>query len=97
WIVTLGAAARAIGLPAGRGHPVSETSPRIAMGLAAATVVAGPALGLVLAIVAMPALNDVMPSAIGVPAAGLASVVTVSTVLPALALFTPVLLLAVIA
>jgi hypothetical protein len=97
WIVSIIAAARAIGLPAGRGHPASETSPRIAMGLAAATVVAGPVLGLVLAIVAMPALNDVMPSVTGVPAAGLASVVTVSTVLPALALFTPVLLLAVIA
>ena len=97
WIVSIIAAARAIGLPAGRGHPASETSPRIAMGLAAATVVAGPALGLVLAVVAMPALNDVMPSATGVPAAGLASVVTVSTVLPALALFTPVLLLAALA
>jgi hypothetical protein len=67
------------------------------MGLAAATVVAGPALGLVLAILAMPALNDVMPAGTGVPAAGVASVVTVSTVLPALALFTPVLLLAVVA
>jgi hypothetical protein len=97
WIVTIIAAARAIGLPAGRGHPVSETSPRFAMGLAAATVVAGPALGIVLAIVAMPALNDVMPSVTGVPAAGVASVVTVSTVLPALALFTPVLLLGVLA
>jgi hypothetical protein len=97
WIVSIVAAARAIGLPAGRGHPASETAPRIAMGLAAATVVAGPALGLVLASIAMPALNDVMPAVTGVPAAGVASVVTVSTVLPALALFTPVLLLAVVA
>jgi hypothetical protein len=97
WIVTVIAAARAIGLPAGRGHPASETAPRVAMGLAAATVVAGPALGLVLAIFAMPALNDVMPAGTGVPAVGVESVVTVSTVLPALALFTPVLLLAVLA
>jgi hypothetical protein len=97
WIVSIIGAARAIGLPAGRGHPASETAPRVAMGLAAATVVAGPALGLVLAILAMPALNDVMPAGSGVPAAGVASVVTVSTVLPALALFTPVLLLAVVA
>jgi hypothetical protein len=97
WIVSIIGAARAIGLPAGRGHPASETAPRVAMGLAAATVVAGPALGLVLAILAMPALNDVMPAGTGVPAAGVASVVTVSTVLPALALFTPVLLLAVVA
>src|SRR6266851_1135881 len=97
WIVSMIGAARAIGLPAGRGHPASETAPRVAMGLAAATVVAGPALGLVLAVLAMPALNDVMPGEIGVPAAGVTSVVTVSTVLPALALFTPVLLLAIVA
>jgi hypothetical protein len=97
WIVSIIAAARAIGLPAGRGHPASETAPRVAMGLAAATVVLGPALGLVLTILAMPALADVMPGGIGVPAAGVTSVVTVSTVLPALALFTPVLLLAVVA
>jgi len=97
WIVSIIGAARAIGLPAGRGHPASETAPRVAMGLAAATVVAGPALGLVLEILAMPALNDVMPAGTGVPAAGLTSVVTISTVLPALALFTPVLLLAVVA
>jgi len=97
WIVTMIGAARAIGLPAGRGHPASETAPRVAMGLAAATVVAGPALGLVLAVLAMPALNDVMPAGTGVPAAGVASIVTVSTVLPALALFTPVLLLGLVA
>jgi hypothetical protein len=97
WIVSIIAATRAIGLPAGRGHPASETAPRVAMGLAAATMVLGPALGLVLTILAMPALADVMPGGIGVPAAGVTSVVTVSTVLPALALFTPVLLLAVVA
>ena len=97
WIVSMIGAARAIGLPAGRGHPASETAPRVAMGLAAATVVAGPALGLVLAVLAMPALNDVMPAGTGVPAAGVASIVTVSTVLPALALFTPVLLLGLVA
>jgi formate hydrogenlyase subunit 3/multisubunit Na+/H+ antiporter MnhD subunit len=97
WIVAMIGAARAIGLPAGRGHPASETAPRVAMGLAAATMVAGPALGLVLAIFAIPALNDVMPAGTGVPAAGVTSLVTVSTVLPALALFTPVLLLALVA
>jgi hypothetical protein len=96
-MVTVIAAARAIGLPAGRGHPASETAPRLAMGLAAATIVAGPVLGLVLAVLAMPALNDVMPAVTGVPAAGVSSVVTVTTVLPTLALFTPVLLLAVVA
>src|SRR6266849_4389246 len=94
WIVSIIAAARAIGLPAGRGHPASETAPRAAMGLAAATVVAGPALGLLLAVLATPAQADVMPGAAGLQGGGLSSVVTVSTVLPAFALFTPVLLLA---
>jgi hypothetical protein len=97
WIVSIIAAARAIGLPAGRGHPVSETAPRVSMGLAAATVVAGPALGGVLAILAVPAMADVMQVPAGVPIADAASVVTVSTVLPALALFTPVLVLALVA
>ena len=94
WIVTIIGAARAVGLPAGRGHPVSETAPRTAMGLAAATVIAGPMLGLLLAGVALPALADVMRAPAGVSIASATSVVTVSTVLPALALFTPVLLLA---
>ncbi len=97
WIVSIIAAARAIGLPAGRGHPVGETAPRTAMGLAAATVVAGPALGLLLAALALPALGDVMQVPPGVPIAGGTSVVTVSTVLPALALLIPVLLLALLA
>jgi hypothetical protein len=94
WIVTIIGAARAIGLPGGRGHPVSETAPRTAMGLAAATLIAGPTLGLLLAGVALPALADVMQVPAGVSIASATSVVTVSTVLPAFALFTPVLLLA---
>jgi len=64
------------------------------MGLAAATVVAGPALGLVLAAVALPGQAEVLPAPAGVPIGGLISVVTVSTVLPALTLLTPVLVLA---
>ncbi len=97
WILSIIAAARAVGLPAGRGHPASETEPRVAMGLALAIVVAGPALGLVLAVLATPAQAVVMPAPAGVSLGSLTSVVTVSTVLPALALFTPVLLLAVFA
>ncbi|HYT11819.1 MAG TPA: hypothetical protein VEL12_03435 [Candidatus Nitrosopolaris sp.] len=94
WIITMIGAARAIGLPGGRGHPVSETAPRTAMGLAAATVIAGPMLGLLLAGVALPALANVMQVPPGVPIASATSVVTVTTVLPAFALFTPILLLA---
>ncbi len=97
WIVSTIAAARAIGLPAGRGHPASETVPRAAMLLGAAVVVAGPALGLVLAVVATPAQAAVMPALAGVAFGGLTSVVTISTVLPAFSLFAPVLLLAVVA
>jgi len=96
WMVSIIAAARAVGLPAGRGHPASETKPRVAMGLAGATVIAGPALGLVLAVLATPAQAVVMPAPAGSTVGGLTSVVTVSTVLPALALFAPVLLLAVV-
>ncbi len=97
WIVSIIAAARAVGLPAGRGHPASETEPRVAMGLAAVTVLAGPALGLVLSVLAAPAQALVMPAPAGVTIGSVTSVVTVSTVLPALALFAPVLLLAVVA
>ncbi len=97
WIVSIIAAARAIGLPAGRGHPASETMPAVAMGLGAGIVVAGPALGLVLAVLAQPGQSEVMPAPAGVPIGGLMSVVTVSTVLPALTLFTPVLVLALVA
>ncbi|TMB96318.1 MAG: hypothetical protein E6J40_10105 [Chloroflexi bacterium] len=94
WIITIIGAARAIGLPGGRGHPVSETAPRTALGLAAVTVILGPMLGLLLAAVALPALGDVMQVPAGVSIANATSVVTVSTVLPAFALFTPVLVLA---
>jgi hypothetical protein len=97
WIVSLIAAARAIGLPAGRGHPVAETAPRVAMGLAATTVIAGPAIGVLIASIALPAQGEVMPAPAGVPVGGMLSVVSVSTVLPAVALFTPVLVLAVAA
>jgi hypothetical protein len=64
------------------------------MGLAAVTVVAGPALGVVLAALALPAQGEVMPTPAGVPIGGLTSIVTVSTVLPALTLFAPLLVLA---
>jgi len=97
WIVSIIAAARAVGLPAGRGHPASETKPRVAMGLAAAIVLAGPALGLVLSVLAAPAQAVVMPAPAGVTVGSVTSVVTVTTVLPPLALFAPVLLVAVVA
>jgi hypothetical protein len=95
WILFTVAAARAIGLPAGRGHPAIETSPRTAMALAAILLVAGAALPVVVTLLAVPAQADVMRSAgLG---GGLVSVSTVQTELPALTLFAPLLLLGAIA
>lgn len=97
WVLSMVAAARAIGLPAGRGRPASETFPRVAMALAGLILVAGPALPLILAVFAIPAQTDVMPAPAGSLGGGLVSVVTVQAELPALTLFAPLLLLAVIA
>jgi len=97
WVVWIVAAARAVGLPAGRGHAVSETFPRIALVIAAATIVAGPALAAFQSAVANPAQGEVMTgSAAGSVAGGLVTVETVSTVLPALTLFIPLLAMAVL-
>ncbi len=97
WVVSMVAAARAIGLPAGRGHPASETFPRIAMALAALTLVAGPALAVVQSAFASPAQADVMPFPGGAVTGGLTSVLSVSTVLPVVTLFIPLLVLGALA
>jgi hypothetical protein len=96
WILFMVAAARAVGLPAGRGHPASETSPRTALALAAVLLVAGVALPVVVTLFALPAQADVMPRSAGL-GGGLLSVATVQTDLAALTLFAPLLLLAAIA
>ena len=97
WVLSMVAAARAIGLPAGRGRPAAETFPRVALALAALIVVAGPALPVVIAAFAVPAQSEVMPAAAGSLGGGLLSVVTIQADLPALTLFAPLLLLGVIA
>jgi hypothetical protein len=86
--------ARAIGLPGGRGHPDAETFPMVAAAIATATLVAGPGLAALQAGFANPAQADVMTAAAGTPGASLESVATVSTVLPALTIFAPLLVLA---
>jgi hypothetical protein len=96
WILLVLAAARAVGLPAGRGHPAIETSPRTAMALAAGLLIAGAALPVVVTLFAVPAQADVMPRAAGL-GGGLVSVATIQTDLPALTLFAPLLLLGAIA
>jgi len=93
WAVWMVGGARAIGLAAGRGHPASETFPRVALLIAAATLVAGPALALVQFAYGNPVALEVMPAAAGIVAGGLTSVVTVSSDLPVVTLFVPLLAL----
>lgn len=96
WAVWMVGGARAIGLPAGRGHAASETFPGIAMAIAVGTVVFGPAIAAFQTGFANPAQADVMSGAAAVGGPNLSSVVTVSTVLPALTLFIPLVVIAVI-
>jgi hypothetical protein len=67
------------------------------MAVAALTLVAGPALALIQSALASPAQADVMPLSPGAVTGGLTSVVTVSTVLPVVALFVPLLIIGVLA
>jgi hypothetical protein len=97
WVLWMVAGARATGLPAGRGRPVAETFPRVAMVVAALTIAAGPALGVLQTAFANPAQADVMPLPPGSASGGLTSVVSVTTVLPVVALFVPLLIIGVLA
>ncbi len=97
WVISMVAAARAIGLPPGRGRPATETFPRVALVLAALTVVAGPALPVLVSAVAIPAQVDVMPAAAGALGGGLISVATHQADHPALTHIAPFLLLGAIA
>jgi hypothetical protein len=97
WVLWMVAGARATGLPGGRGRPMSETFPRVAMAAAALTIAAGPALAAIQSAIANPAQADVMPLPFGSLGGGLTSVVTVTTVLPVVALFAPLLIIAVLA
>src|SRR4029077_13516521 len=78
WVLWMVAGARATGLPARRGRPAAETFPRVAMGVAALTVVAGPAMAVIQAAFANPAQADVMPLPPGSVSGGLTSMVTVT-------------------
>ncbi|HET9762675.1 MAG TPA: hypothetical protein VFR50_04130, partial [Casimicrobiaceae bacterium] len=95
WAVWVVAAARAIGLPGGRGHPANETFPIVSMAIALLVLVAGPALALVQSGYANPVAAEVMRSQSSALGGGLTSIVTTSSLLPAVTLFTPLLLIAV--
>src|SRR6202171_922886 len=96
WVLWMVAGARATGLPGGRGRPATETFPRVAMVVAVLTLVAGPALAAIQSSIANPAQAAVMPLPFGSLGGGLTSVVTVTTVLPVLVLFAPLLLIGVL-
>ena len=96
WVLWIVAGARAIGLPGGRGRPINESFPRVAMVIAAVTLAAGPALGVFQYVFAR-AQADVMPNAPGAVSGGFTSVLTVSTALPVVALFVPLLIIGVLA
>ena len=95
WATWMVGGARAIGLPGGRGHPASETFPRVSMLIAALTLISGPALAAIQFGFAAPVAAEVMPSSAGSLGGGLASVVTVSSVLPVVILFVPLLVIGV--
>ncbi|TME24735.1 MAG: hypothetical protein E6I67_00235 [Chloroflexi bacterium] len=95
WVTWMVAGARAIGLPGGRGRPAAETFAGVSMLIAALTLVAGPALAATQFGLANPVAAEVMPSSGGSLAGGLISVVTVSSVMPVVTLFVPLLLIGV--
>ncbi|MFI5282695.1 MAG: hypothetical protein ACHQ0J_06140 [Candidatus Dormibacterales bacterium] len=97
WTVWILAAARALGLPGDGVTPGGETFPKVATAIAAFTLLAGPALPAFQTLLANPAQADVMSTPAEPVAGGLISVVTVSTVLPALTLFGPLFVLGVVA
>ena len=93
WALWVVAGARAMGLPGGRGHPATETQPVAALAIALLTLVAGPALGLLLVVFANPVAAGVMQVATG-GTGGLTTIDTVSSQLSVVTLFTPLLLIA---
>jgi formate hydrogenlyase subunit 3/multisubunit Na+/H+ antiporter MnhD subunit len=97
WLTWMVGGARAIGLPGGHGHPREETAPRASLLISLLALIAGPALAAVEVAFADPVAGEVMQSSAGAAAGGLTEIVTVSSVLPALTLLAPVLVLGVAA
>jgi hypothetical protein len=96
WLLAAAAAARSVGLAAGRGRSATETFPRVAAILGGFAVAAGPALGVVF-VAGAAATSDVMATqALGL-GNGVASIATVSTVVPVIALLGPLLLIGAVA
>lgn len=96
WAMLMVGGARAIGLPGGRGHPASETFAGVSAAIALLTIAAGPAIAAVNVGFANPVASEVMQASNGPLGGGLTSVVTVSSVLPAVTLLAPLLVLGVL-
>ncbi|HEV2217467.1 MAG TPA: hypothetical protein VGV88_07830 [Candidatus Dormibacteraeota bacterium] len=92
WLVVAAAAARSVGLPAGRRRQASDALALVAAVLGVMVLASGPAVA-ALASLATDAIAGVMALPIGGLAADPFSIITVSTRLPAAALFGPLLLL----
>src|SRR5258708_15827318 len=82
WVLWIVAGDRAIGLPGGRGRPITESFPRVAMVIAAITLAAGPALAALQYSFAR-AQSDVMPNVGGSFSGGFPAVVPRATGRPA--------------
>ncbi len=96
WLLGAAAAARSVGLPAGRRRQVSGMLAIISAILGGLVVAAGPALA-ALTSLASDAVSDVMSAAAGSAGPNATTIVTVSTVIPAVALLGPLLVLGVAA
>ncbi len=94
WLLAAAGAARSVRLPSAAAPGEAEARPGIAAVLAGVALAAGPALGVVFA-AGYAAANEVLPSAAEAP--GLTSVATVSTLLPTVALFGPLLVVGAVA
>ena len=97
WATWMVGGARALGLPGGQESPAAETAPRAALVIALATLVAGPLIAAVQVVFAQPVALEVMQSSTANVTGGIESVVTVSSVLPAIALLAPLLVFAAVA
>src|SRR2546423_945263 len=92
WLVAAAAAARSVGLPAGRRRQATDVLALVAAVLGVMVLAAGPAVAALASIT-----SDAIAGVMALPAGGLApdplSIITVSTRLPAVALFGPLLIL----
>src|SRR5437588_4742250 len=96
WLLSVAAAARSIGLPHGPARHTAEIVPRVATGLGVILIAAGPGLA-VGALLAVYVAADVIAVPGGAPLGGGLSISTVSTVMAAVALLGPLLVLGILA